>query len=80
MSGKRARIFPPNDPLSGRGLTGDGDYAALSIRASNERLAIEQFDVESDSDVMYGFSDGWHEPEYERSLGRTWRWTSDRPW
>jgi hypothetical protein len=65
-------------PVPAGTLGGDGDYATLSLRASDEQVAIEQFDAESDGELVYGFSDGWHEQEYDARTGRAWRWTTDR--
>jgi hypothetical protein len=42
-------------------------------------VSLEQFDVQSDDGpVMYGFVDGWHEPEYNPRTARSWRWMSER--
>jgi hypothetical protein len=59
-------------------LAGSGEYAAMTLAAGSNRLAIEQFDVQSRGSVMFGFGDGWYEPEYNPSTGSAWRWTSDR--
>jgi hypothetical protein len=42
------------------------------------RVSVEQFDVQSDGHVMFGFVNGWHEPEYNPSTARSWRWMSER--
>jgi hypothetical protein len=60
------------------GLVGEGDYAVLTLSASSDQVAIEQFDAESADELIVAFSDGWHEPEYDARSGRSWRWTSDR--
>jgi hypothetical protein len=64
-------------------LDGAGDYATLSISAAPgalkpEALAIEQFDAQSSDRVVFGFGEGWQELEYNPTLGRLWRWTSER--
>lgn len=59
-------------------LTGPGAYAALSVASDSDRVAIEQFDAQSAGHVMFGYGDGWHEPEYNPSTGRQWRWASER--
>jgi hypothetical protein len=59
-------------------LAGSGDYAMTTLAAGSNRMAIEQFDVQSRGRVMFGFGDGWYEPEYKPSTGSAWRWTSDR--
>jgi hypothetical protein len=42
------------------------------------RVALEQFDLQSEGIVMAGFVDGWHEPEYNPQTARSWRWMSER--
>lgn len=64
--------------LEAGALLGDGDVAALSVRAGTDELAVEQFDIQTVEDVVYGFAEGWHEQEYNPRTGRLWRWTSDR--
>jgi hypothetical protein len=62
-------------------VAGDG-LAALTIRANSGKggssaTAIEQFDVQSAGALMWGYDEGWHEAEYNPTIG-TWRWTSNR--
>jgi hypothetical protein len=62
-------------------LGGDG-LAQLTVRAlsgqgGSAATAIEQFDLQSNGTLMWGYDDGWHEAEYSPNLG-VWRWTSDR--
>ena len=64
---------------------GAGNYAALTISARaavagtpTPEVAVEQFDVQPTSVVMFGFGNGWHEAEYNNRTGLAWRWTSDR--
>jgi hypothetical protein len=59
-------------------LAGPGDYATMTVIAGSDRMAIEQFDVQSRGRVVFGFGEGWHEHEYNPSTGSEWRWTSDR--
>jgi hypothetical protein len=59
-------------------LSGPGEYARLAIGADSDQVAIEQFDFEPDGGLLHGFGEGWHEPEYNHTTGRLWRWTSDR--
>jgi hypothetical protein len=59
-------------------LNGAGDYSRLSVSADRPGLAIEQFDAQSTSRVVFGFADGWYEHEYNPSTGRMWRWMSER--
>jgi hypothetical protein len=53
-------------------------YASVTIEADNKDLAVEQFDAEPSGRVVFGFDQGWHEPEYNPSTGALWRWASDR--
>ena len=46
--------------------------------ASHTPVSLEQFDVQGPGVPMFGYGDGWHEPEYNLELGRAWRWTSER--
>ena len=62
---------------------GDG-YARLTITARSQvegqapPVAVEQFDVQSAQEFIYGFGDGWYEDEFDPASARRWRWTSDR--
>ena len=62
-------------------LTGGTGYLPLSIRTSSGPqvpVSLEQFDVQPDGLEMFGFVDGWQEPEYNPLTARAWRWTSER--
>jgi hypothetical protein len=59
-------------------LSGDGDYARLTVRSDSDQVAIEQFDHEPVGSLLYGFGEGWYEAEYNQATGRRWRWTSER--
>jgi hypothetical protein len=52
--------------------------AAADASGRPVRVALEQFDLQSDGTVMFGYGDGWYEPEYSPSTGRAWRWMSER--
>jgi hypothetical protein len=65
-------------------LAGSG-YVPLRVTASpaagSSRVAsvsLEQFDLQSAGIPMFGFEEGWGEPEYNPSTGRAWRWMSER--
>lgn len=64
-------------------LMGDGPLATLTIESSAVTgdapipTAIEQFDLQDPSAVMWGYDEGWQEAEYTPALG-VWRWSSDR--
>jgi hypothetical protein len=70
--------------LPGGALTGPGNYATLSIRASTgvrddpPVVLVRQFDIQSTSQLIYAFAEGWHSQELDPSTGRMWRWTSER--
>jgi hypothetical protein len=41
-------------------------------------VTLEQFDLQRDGTVMFGFMDGWQEPEYSPATSRAWRWMSEQ--
>lgn len=66
-------------------LDGEGPFAKLQLTAQaadgggrGVEAAIEQFDIQPLSAVVYGFADGWHEQEYSPASGRLWRWMTER--
>ena len=59
-------------------LDGAGGYARLTVAADTDRLAVEQFDAQSQGSVMFGYADGWYEHEYSPATGLQWRWASAR--
>ena len=61
-------------------MAGEG-YARLTVYATPENArvlpaAIEQFDLQSVGVPVWGFDKGWHEAEFDRRTGRSFRWTS----
>jgi hypothetical protein len=58
-------------------LSGDGDYAHLTISSTSDQVAIEQFDAQPTERIVVGYGEGWHEREYNPATGAIWRWTSD---
>lgn len=69
--------------ISAGTLTGSDAYLPLEVMVSSTsdasvRVSLEQFDLQSSGVPMMGAADGWHEPEYDPTSGRTWRWMSDR--
>lgn len=62
-------------------LEGEG-YVPLSVRASSAgnqaRVSLEQFDLQTAGVEMFGFLEGWQEPEYNPATARGWRWMSER--
>jgi hypothetical protein len=75
-------FFQVFDVPAGR-LAGTGSFATLTVQsqaASGTAViptAIEQFDLQDESAIMWGYGDGWQEAEYNAAVG-VWRWTSDR--
>jgi hypothetical protein len=70
-------------PLPAGALTGEGRYARVSVLARPAdsgrgavRAAVEQFDLQDEGQIVYGYDEGWHELEYNPSTGRLWRWSS----
>jgi hypothetical protein len=64
-------------------LAGDGRYAKLTVKADAggspvPPVAIEQFNLQPTDRVLFGFDEGWHEPEYNPKTARSWRWASER--
>ncbi|MBI1876628.1 MAG: hypothetical protein HYS05_22425 [Acidobacteria bacterium] len=66
-------------------LGGEGGYAALDISAASisgaahvPPTSVEQFDLQDEGSLVFGFGEGWHEPEYNPATGALWRWTSER--
>lgn len=65
-------------------IVGASPYATLRIESAaagggrRPEVAIRQFDAQPLAGVVYGFGEGWHEPEYTAGTGARWRWTSER--
>jgi hypothetical protein len=71
--------------LPGGIADGDGSYARLTIVARavggdgrRAPVGVRQFDIQSTSQLLHGFGEGWHEDEYDPAAGLRWRWTSER--
>ena len=54
------------------------DVSATSTTAEQIRVSLEQFDLQQERVPMAGLVEGWQEPEYDPTSGRTWRWMTDR--
>lgn len=65
--------------LAAGSLSGDGDYAAVGITAEPEGadVAIDQFDAQPSTRLVFGFGEGWHRQEYDPTAGRLWRWSAE---
>jgi hypothetical protein len=62
--GRYARLL-----VASRSASGDARRAAVAVR---------QFDIQSASELIVGFGEGWHEEEFAPESGQRWRWTSER--
>ena len=65
-------------------LAGSG-YLPLRVSASaadgsgrGVEVKLEQFDLQSDANVMFGYVDGWYEPEYNPTTSLAWHWMSEK--
>jgi len=66
-------------PLDADALRSPGDaYSEMSLAATPPaNVRIEQFDVSAERPI-FGYADGWQEPEYNPETGMRWRWLSER--
>jgi hypothetical protein len=71
------------DVPAGR-LEGRGPLAVLTVESFGLRrdmprppTAVEQFDLQDPSAIVWGYDEGWFEAEFVPGLG-VWRWTSNR--
>ena len=77
----RARDLPANQPDASETRR----HSEVVVRAEAAdgsgrpvRAAVEQFDVQPATSVMFGYGTGFHEAEYNPGSGLRWRWASDR--
>lgn len=61
----------PYRPLQVSSIAADSSGRVIPV-------ALEQFDVQPGAVPMIGLLAGWHEPEYQRALGKGWRWLGPR--
>jgi hypothetical protein len=64
-------------------LPSSDDYVPLEVASEvptggQVPVALEQFDLQVQGIPMIGVEKGWHEPEYNPSTARAWRWTTER--
>ena len=76
-------FFFETQPVPPEMLQGSEKYVRFEVTAVSTgtgkiSVGLEQFDVQSAGVPMIGVVDGWQEPEYNPTSGRTWRWMSDR--
>ena len=53
-------------------------FTAKSTGAPPVRVALEQFDLQPPGVPMVALMEGWQEHEYDRTMGKAWRWMSER--
>jgi hypothetical protein len=77
-------FFSRHLALPAGSLAGSG-YLPLRVSASaadgsgrGVEVKLEQFDLQSDANVMFGYGDGWYEPEYNPTTSLSWRWMSEK--
>jgi hypothetical protein len=71
--------LPPGTLMAGEVFTRvEVRSAAADGSGRRTSVALEQFDVQPEGSVVYGFDAGWHEQEYDPSTGLMWRWSSER--
>ncbi|MEO6212722.1 MAG: hypothetical protein ABIP65_03745, partial [Vicinamibacterales bacterium] len=72
------RILPlPDGSLTGRGYLPLSVTAASTTADRGVRVALEQFDLQSEATPMTGVVLGWQEPEYSPLTGKAWRWMTE---
>jgi Protein of unknown function (DUF2723) len=64
-------------------LAGEDRFARLTVAAdapggAAPPVAIEQFNVQGEDGIQFGFDEGWYEPEYNPATARSWRWMGER--
>lgn len=63
-------------------LAGTGPLATLTVQSTPVSgtapilTSIEQFDLQDESALMWGYGDGWQETEFNTTFG-AWRWASE---
>ena len=74
-------FFMKRENVGPQALASTSAYVPLEViaeSASHVPVSLEQFDAQGPGVPMFGYGEGWHEPEYNPSIGRSWRWTSER--
>ena len=76
-------LLPPDrryrrHPRRHRLRAASGEQPAADGSGRMVRVALEQFDLQPEGTVMFGYMDGWQEPEYNPGTARAWRWTSEQ--
>lgn len=81
---RRNPFFLETITLPPGSLAGSGPFAELQVVARSAdggpvpEVAIEQFDLQDERHLVYGFDEGWQEMEYNARKGVAWRWMSER--
>jgi len=73
-------FFVQRIALPAGALAAAAAYVPLEVSSdpAGPTISLEQFDAQPPGIPMLAFDTGWHEPEYNPTLGRSWRWTSER--
>ena len=58
-------------PLRVSAAAADGSGRGVDVK-------LEQFDLQSGANVMFGYVDGWYEPEYNPTTALSWHWMSEK--
>lgn len=62
-------------------LDAPSPYVPIEVGAqspSGAAVSLEQFDLQPAGVPVFGYAEGWHEPEYNQETGRSWRWMSEQ--
>jgi hypothetical protein len=73
-------FFVQRIQLPAGALNAPAAYVPLEISSDQGGpvVSLEQFDAQPPGVPMFAFETGWQEPEYNPTLGRSWRWMSER--
>jgi hypothetical protein len=73
-------FFVQRIQLPAGALNAPAAYVPLEISSDQGGpvVSLEQFDAQPPGVPMFAFEAGWQEPEYNSTLGRSWRWMSER--
>lgn len=79
------RFVPvPAAAFAAAGADANPRFSRLDVAASSPGggatppVAIEQFDLQPSTSVVFGVDEGWYEPEYNPATARSWRWMSEQ--
>ena len=75
-----AGYFVRHQTVPAGALASSAMYSPLEVSAAGapHAVSLEQFDLQSAGVPMFGYDEGWYEPEFSPATGRAWRWMSER--